>query len=502
MMFKPAAIFSDRMVLVRGREVRIFGEAENGAAISAVLKDGRGECIAKGSAVSRDGRFLLRLPPLEAATGLCLILSDGRDEKTYSDVTVGDVFLAGGQSNMELELQNADEGQQILKVHNDPDLRFYNVPKQPVWNEAAIKAENASAWKKVAPGECRDVSAVAYFCAAQLRKTKNVPIGIIDCYWGGTSASCWMDEEALRRTEVGQFYLAQYEAMYGHKSPEQFDLEQTEYDARLAAYNRRVEECKAKNPAITASQLNDEAGLYPWPPPAGCKSPYRPAGLAETMLRRVVPYSLTGMLYYQGEEDSSRPNGYEALLTSMVQRWREWFMDEELPFINVQLPMFIGKDAPDDKTWPIIRQAQHRVWRKLRNTGLTVLIDCGEYDNIHPTDKRTPGERLCQQVLRVVYGDETAPESPRALQKQTVGSSLIVTLTAPVTERKQGDELFEIAGEDGIFYPAKVQIHGCSIALASEAVPLPVMARYAWVNYGIVRIFGENGLPLAPFCLR
>jgi len=367
-MFKPAAIFCDHMVITHGREVRIFGTADEGETISARVENSRGECIGEGSAVSRDGRFLLCIPPMPVMTECTLCISGKNCKYEMSDVAIGDVFLAGGQSNMELELQNADEGQELIAKHNDPYLRFFNVPKQPVWNDAARAAEENCRWMTVAPGDCRDASAVAYFCAIKLRREQDIPIGIIDCYWGGTSASCWMDEEALGRTRAGQTYLNQYDAMYGHKSEAQFDAEMDEYTRTLVSYNQRVESLKKENPAITPSELNDKAGLYPWPPPAGCKSPYRPAGLVETMLKRVVPYTLTGAMYYQGEEDSSRPSYYEELLSSLITRWRELFMDENLPFINVQLPMWIAKGAADDKTWPIIRQAQHPVLRMLRHT--------------------------------------------------------------------------------------------------------------------------------------
>lgn len=499
-MFKPAAIFSDHMVLCHGKEVRIFGCAPDLCEVSASVLSSGGECIAKGSDLAKDGRFLLCLPPMKPQTGCTLTLSCGDETKTIQDVAIGEVLLAGGQSNMELEIQNADEGPALIPVHNDPDLRFFNVPKQPVWNEAAIAAEEHSRWQVVAPDGCRDVSAVAYFCAMKLREKKHIPVGVIDCYWGGTSASCWMDEEALLRTRAGQFYLSSYQAMYGHVTPEQFDQAQKEYDARLADYNQRVNALKAENPAITPTELNEKAGLYPWPPPAGCKSPYRPAGLCETMLRRVVPYTLSAALYYQGEEDASRPNYYESLLSSLIIRWREFFMDEDLPFVNVQLPMFIGKDCPDDKTWPIVRQAQHRVWRTLRNTGLAVIIDCGEFDNIHPTNKRTPGERVCDQLLSLLY-QEDAPMLPRAIGKHTRGDVLTVKLSAPVHAVDGPADLLELAGQDGIFHPAACDVADCELHLTAPEVPHPVMARYAWVNYAKVHLFGQNGLPLAPFLL-
>ena len=207
------------------------------------------------------------------------------------------------------------------------------------------------------------------------------------------------------------------------------------------------------------------------------------------------------MLFYQGEEDSWRTRQYDVLLTSFIFQLRELFMDGELPFLNVQLPMWIdGAATEDSKLWPVLRQAQQKVWRNVRNTGLAVLIDEGEFDNIHPMNKRVVGERLYECALDVIY-QEPARLSPFAIGKYQKNGKLIVTLSAPVTDYGSGDSLMEIAGEDGAFQPAEVQLEEKQIILSSPAVPRPIAARYAWMDYAKVRLFGENGLPLAPFAL-
>ena len=100
--------------------------------------------------------------------------------------------------------QNADEGQDLIAAHDDPLVHYFNVPKKSVWDDDAIAAEAASSWERVRPGYARDMSAVAYFFARKLARTIDCPIGIIDCYWGGTSVTCWMDKEALEATAEGQ----------------------------------------------------------------------------------------------------------------------------------------------------------------------------------------------------------------------------------------------------------------------------------------------------------
>lgn len=498
-MFELAPLFGSGAVLARKKELRIFGAAADGKTVSATLKSASGAKLGEAVCEAENGRFLLRLPPQEAQTGCTLTVTDGAETFVSENIAIGEVYLAGGQSNMELELQNANEGPELIEKHFDPDLRYFNVPKQPVWNEQAVQAEKGSHWESIRPGYGKDMSAVAYFFAVKLREKLGVPVGIIDCYWGGTSVTCWMDETALKRTAEGQRYLDEYAEKTVGKTMEQYLQEEKDFQRYCNDYWQKTDALKKEKPGITPPEITAELGPMQWNPPIGPGSPYRPAGLCETMLKRVVPATLTGALYYQGEEDSWRSTCYDELLVSMVKRWREFFMDEELPFLNVQLPMWIAVDGTEDGVWPRTRHAQERAWKLLRNSGLAVLIDCGEFDNIHPTDKRTVGERLYEQALIVVYG-EAGKESPRATGKYTLDSTLVVTLTAPV--QANGEEtLLEIAGQDGRFVRADFSVNGRLLCLSSPKVSHPVYARYAHVNWGTVHLFGENGLPLAPFIL-
>jgi len=284
---------------------------------------------------------------------------------------------------------------------------------------------------------------------------------------------------------------------------EQYLEEESAFFGGLDAWAKQADALKAAHPEYTTKEINEAIGpCPPWNPPVGEGSPFRPAGLYHTMLERVVPAALTGVLFYQGEEDSWRTKQYDVLLTSFIFQLRELFMDGELPFLNVQLPMWMdGAATEDSKLWPVLRQAQQKVWRNVRNTGLAVLIDEGEFDNIHPTNKRVVGERLYECALDVIY-HEPARLSPFAIGKYQKNGKLIVTVSAPVTDCGSGDSLMEIAGEDGAFQPADVQLEEKQIVLSSPTVPRPTTARYAWTDYAKVRLFGENGLPLAPFVME
>ena len=136
----------------------------------------------------------------------------------------------------------------------------------------------------------------------------------------------------------------------------------------------------------------------------GPKSPFRPAGVYETMLKRVMPYTLAGFIYYQGESDDHKPNSYYKLLKMLIEQWRNDWKDDTLPFIAVQLPMHMERGDENRTNWAVIREAQMRMHRTVKNTGIAVISECGEYGNIHPVDKRPVGERLELQALCHVYG--------------------------------------------------------------------------------------------------
>ncbi|MDD3334607.1 MAG: sialate O-acetylesterase [Eubacteriales bacterium] len=494
-MFEPAAIFQDHMVLCRRREICIFGRGENDSVITGELAGYRGQTKV------RDGAFRLLLPPMEAASGLTLTLSDGKHRLDYCDVAIGEVFLAGGQSNMELELQNALNGPSSIDAHDDHELRFWNVPKQACWDAAAEKAEGLTRWAWAAPGALKNVSAMAYFFARRLRAHLKVPVGVIDCYWGGTSASCWMDEEALNTFAEGRLYLEEYHQRVDQQTDEQYRQELAAFTIESEAWQQHVDALRQKEPNIPWKRIHQQAGHCPWPPPMGRFSPYRPAGLCDTMLKRVAPYTLTAFLFYQGEEDTAHAQRYEKLLTAMIYRWRELFLNSELPFLNVQLPCFRSEDEEDDRSWPVVRQAQWNIYRALRHTGLAVTIDLGELDNIHPIDKEPVGLRLYQQALQVLYHEE-GQSSLYAVKKRTEGDALVVTLSGPAHMVNGEPELLEIADERGRYVAAKAQLRGDELWLRAQGITAPVKARYAWVNYGKARLFGENGLPLAPFALE
>ena len=497
-MLRPASLFTDGAVLCRDREIRIFGEADSGAEVSAVLLDRGGNMLAEAACWSRDGRFLLSLCPQEAQTGCRLVLSSGEERAEAEGLAIGDVYLAGGQSNMEMELRNAAGGAEAAE--EDPLLRFFNVPRMALVNEEQQKAVRETRWQPVTRETAGYNSAAAtYFGMAMRRKRPDIPVGIIGCYWGGTSVTCWMDGETLRTTAEGIRYLDKYAKLCGGKSMETYLEEEKAFRQGIDDWSRKADEYRAGHPGAGDREIEKILGPFPWNPPAGPGSPYRPAGLAESMLKEIAPVSMTAALYYQGEEDAGQTEQYDVLMTALIGYWRKIFRAPELPFLFVQLPMWIPYDGEDTFTWARTRLAQAKVRDRVSHTGMICLLDEGEYGNIHPLNKRPVGERLAELAGKMLYGE--GEESPRIIGKSVSGPVLTVQATRELQTKDGGaPALLEVAGEDGVFVPASGEIEGKLLRIRAEGTGKPVSARYAWTDWSDrANLCGLNGLPLEPF---
>ncbi len=498
-MLRISPLFSDGAVLCRRKELRIFGEAENGARVHCELRDEKDALLAQGDARASDGRFLVLLPPQEARINCRLVISDGRETCCALDISIGELFLAGGQSNMELELRDADEGPELITSHVNPMVRYFNVPKYARFCTERDTAWESARWQAIGPGRGGDMSGVAYFFAMKLQRHLQIPVGIVDSYWGGTSITCWMDEGWLKRTAEGARYRTEYAERTREISMEEYLKREEEFQKTLDEWNGKVAEYRAGHPGCGWNEVVAACGYCPWNPPEGPGSPYRPAGLFDSMIAPLSSLALTGILYYQGETDAGQTDQYDVLMTSLINLWRGTLGDETIPFLFVQLPMWIDEGAEDTRTWPRIRLCQSRVRDRMRNTGMVCLLDQGEFNNIHPTNKRVVGERLYEAARSLIYG-EKGEEAPRVASRKIEGSMMTLITTQPLMAR-DGKEpaLLEMAGADGKYVPARAMLEGPYLHLTAAGVEHPLHVRYAWTDYAHVNLFGANGLPLEPF---
>ncbi len=496
-MLRCAAVFSNNMVLQREKNIEIWGETDASTVRASIPERG-----VVAEAFVENGKWKAILPPQSAGTGLTLTVSAGDEVITFTNVAVGEVWLLGGQSNMELEIRNAKDGKELLKTLTpECNVRFYYTPKQTMIDSDLLEAEKHTGWQEAGEEASQAWSAVGLHFGLKLARELGVTVGLIGCNWGGTSASCWCDRETLVEDKDTGTYIDEYdEATKGKTEAELLKAysEFIEYDRQ---WNERAAKVYAREPKIGWEELQAEIGKNAWPGPMSPKNPMRPCGLFEAMLMRVCPYTLRGFTYYQGESDEHKPGTYYKLLCKLIGLWRKCWGDEQLPFIIVQLPMFKYLHEEDNGRWAIIREAQERAFKTVRNTGLTVILDKGELDNIHPTDKKPVGERMALQAEKLFYGKEVSAFGPmyKSCIYKDGGMELCFDYSEGGFDIAGEISGFEIAGCDKRFFPADAQVQGERIFLSAKNVSAPMYARYNFVNYGEVTVFGKNGIPLAPF---
>ena len=547
---RVAAVFSDHMVLQRETPVAVFGAAPADGRVVVDLMDDQGVTVAQTMAVAQaygehetEAPWLAILPALPASGPYTLRVSHETNRLEFADVMIGEVWLAGGQSNMELELHTSEHGAEEITAADDPLLRFYNTPKAGRIDESA---EAASGWEPALAPQVAGMSAIAYHFGARLRAQlgADVAVGIIDCYIGGTSITSWMSRATLIGSDAGRPYVERYEAAIAGKTEEQMRAEADEWQTVFDQWNNNVAAMKEAHPDITQPQIDAEIGPCPWPPPVTPFSERRVSAPYEAMVRRVAPYTLRGFLWYQGEEDEAQCESYRELLGLLIEEWRTlWNLGgyaeptvgyqadagaDALPFIVVQLPQWIdGQVAArgeDPRHWPVIRAAQLDASETLNDVLLVCTMDCGEFDNIHPLDKTTVGTRIADMALRGVYGRaDVEAESPRVAGVTPAPGALDVTFTnaqglhwrgtTPDTMRAAagatgaravGESGFEIAGADGVYVDAGAQIlpgDGERVTVRVEApqVGSPTAVRYAWKSWGPAPLFNGAELPALPY---
>ena len=510
------AVFSDHMVFQRGKRICIFGSvsAELGAGsaeavsprheVRAELINTTGECISSGVSNIHDGQWELYLPPLDASGPYTMAVSCGDARVEYSDIYIGEVWLAAGQSNMELELQASKDGEEAVKNASNDKIRYYYTPKVPYVGDELFEEEKKSAWELCDSEHVGRWSAVAYYFANVMSGQLGCVIGIIGCNWGGTSASCWVSRQALESKKATLSYVQEYDEVMKDLDIDAYIKERDEYIVYQEEFDKNLTHYYATAEHPTWDEAISLFGENKYPGPMGPRTWTRPYGLYECMLMRICPYTLGGIIFYQGCEDDHKPDTYYDLLCTYLDQVRKDFRDDTLPFMNVQLPMFCNDGEPDYKNWPLIREAQMKVYKTRKNTGLAVALDKGEYGNIHPIDKKPVGERLAAQALYHVFGIYDEKEAFGPMYRDYYVEGDVFTLTFDhvcdgfecTADNPAG---FEIAGDDRVYYQADVQIEDDVIRLTSKDVKRPVYARYAWTNYSEVTVYGKNGIPLAPF---
>jgi sialate O-acetylesterase len=241
------------------------------------------------------------------------------------------------------------------------------------------------------------------------------------------------------------------------------------------------------------------------PPPFRFSAQNSPTGLFNTMVAPVSNYTIKGINWYQGEANTGNPDNYAELLTALIADWRQIWNDASLPFAFVQLASFMERRyLPMESNWATLRDEQRQVL-KVPNTAMVVAIDAGEWNDIHPLNKKDIGLRLALAQRRIAYGEKSLVHSGPLYQSKTVDGNrtvLIFTSTGSGLMAQGGEPLkyFEVAAADGKYFPAKATLNGDKVEVWSDRVAIPVTVRYGWAdNPHGANLYNKEGLPASPF---
>jgi sialate O-acetylesterase len=245
-----------------------------------------------------------------------------------------------------------------------------------------------------------------------------------------------------------------------------------------------------------------QAPLPPYPWSGGTLNMhYEPTAMYNAMLAPLIPYSIKGVIWYQGEANSNRAKEYQRLFPNMIADWRKRFMQGDFPFLFVQLANYI--DSGKDVDWPALREAQLKTLKLSPNTGMAVTIDIGESGDIHPKNKKDVGLRLSLAAQKIAYKDNVVYSGPIYQSYKIAGNKIIIYFTntgSGLVSRDGNLKYFEIAGADKKFVEAKAEINGNTVIVWSDAIVNPIAVRYAWsTSPDGCNLYNKEGLPASPF---
>lgn len=643
---KLPALFSEHAVLQKSAQVPVWGKADPGEQVTVSLG---GQSVS--TTTGADGKWSVNLDLKNCSQGPFEMLVEGKNKISISDVVVGEVWLASGQSNMQFILKNEIVGLEEISKSSNTLLRQFIV--KPTASKEPSDDVNGK-WMLASPENTGNFSAVAYFFSKKLQSELKVPIGMINASWGGTCSEAWTRTEALDSVP------------FLKKWRENLVKQDAEYPALRKAWIERVtawikDTDREDRPTVDASLFSGQdvdasswvpvklpgeikaAGLpnsgiiwirkeitlpkqtgnlgfymnidglesiywngkkitetklenyngsqiraggeyqipvaemlegknvlsfrfyqplgpvkftgetklgqfwlngewlakaefeFPAPPadkpapkplPVGQIAPQNfGASLYNGMIHPLIPYAIRGAIWYQGESNANRAVEYRTAFPLLISDWRKQWQRGDFPFYFCQLANYKDKvDQPADQTWPLLREAQEQAFA-LPNTGEAILIDVGESGDIHPRNKKDPGERLARIALARDYGQKIPYAGPMYDSLKIEGAQAVVRFknaetglvahplpetyavetlknkTAPLVRNSPASELegFAICGEDKKWFWANAKIAGDTVIVTSDQVPAPVAVRYAWADNPTCNLYNGADLPASPF---
>lgn len=439
------AILSDGMVLQQNSQVNIWGTTDPGKSVT--VTPSWSNSPSKVTSAS-DGSWMVEIEtPTASYTPHMITVTDG-EEVVLNDVLIGEVWLASGQSNMEMPIKGWHNNP-ILKSNETiaysgqyPAIRVATIPKTPSF-EPLESVEGS--WQVSNPQNAPWFSATGFFFAETLQQSLNVPVGIIVSSWGGSRVEGWTNREIL----------------------------ETYPDVNLSE-----------------DAVNE---LHP---------SSRPLLMYNGMIHPLKNYVVKGFIWYQGESNVGAHKAYPERLHNMVSLWREQWNNPDLPFYYAEIAPFQYGEGD----WAAyLREAQFMAQKRIPNSGMIStndLVEPYETTNIHPRNKTDVGKRLAFMALNKTYGlEHVASHGPEYQSMEIVNDRVVLTFdhAGEGFNRTDGITGFEIAAEDGVFLPAEAVVRNGKVEVYREGMTQPVAVRYCFRNFQIGNLAGIWELPVVPF---
>lgn len=423
---KLASIFTDHMVLQRRTPVAIFGEG-----------NGNGTATINGTEIAfeANGNFMAYLPAMEAGGPYDLTVTIGDESVTYTDVLVGDVYLAGGQSNMQFRVEESTD---IPRIGN-PRVRVFT--EGHFADENRVENYNYTPWQVATEENLEHFTAIGYDVGRMLCEELDIPVGVISCNIGASRVDAWTAPDIVETEE--------YQRLLGNKH----------WDWHYYKFNQQ-----------SWCYLNK--------------------------LLNVAPYTICGVLWYQGESNRLEEEAvnYDKLLGKLIANWRELWGNEHLPFYLVQIAPF-ADGAEND--WPHIRQAQERASKTISNTYLCTLVHTGESDNIHPTKKHPIATEVKNAVLAKAFGYDVEYSGPvyDKAEKTAVGAT--ITFTHADGLHFDGDiSDLNVYDAEGNAIPYTAAIEGDALHITAAGL---ARIELGWRNACTHNLYNSAGYLASPF---
>ena len=478
--FRLGSPISDHMVLQREKPVAVWGWADAGESVTVAFAG-----QSKSAVAGADGKWTLKLDALVASAESRTLTVTGKDghKLEVQDVLVGEVWLGSGQSNMSFTVQSANHFDAEKAAANYPLIREYHEASNPT---PTPQAEGKGKWSACTPATVGGYSAVLYFFGREIHKEVGVPVGLINTSVGGTPIEAWTaaevqlaDPATKERYEVA---LKNFNAFDPAKAT-------AAYEKQLVTWKVAADKAKAEG---------KETPRKPYEPISFRAFHGGPSGLYNAKVVNLAPYTLRGMLWYQGEGNAGAPELYHTQLTALVTSWRKLWQDE-VPFAWVQLPNYRDSDS---ESWPRIRESMMKTLA-LPNTGMAITLGLGDPKDIHPKNKQDVGLRLSYWALGSVYGRKVpALSGPLPAGSKVEGASIRVSLKHAEglkTSDGAAPRGLLIAGADKAWKKASGRIEGSEVVVSSPEVASPVAVRYAWAENPDCNLVNGAGLPATSF---